>query len=232
MVAEPTFPDRRQRRRQETIEEALDVAVDVMAEQGVAGLSVGEVARRMGIRPPSLYVYFASKNALYDALFARGWRLVGAAMAPVYDRLDAGDDLAAMLREASIAFARWAVEHPAYSQLMFWRPVPGYTPSAEAYADAIDVVERSAAALAALQRRGLLRADADTDAIFRDWTVLISGVVSQQLANEPGASFDEGRFTSSLPRLVDMFRTHYAAPTTQAAPTRRTPRRGRDEHQS
>jgi len=44
--------------------------------QGVAGLSVGEIARRMGIRPPSVYVYFPSKHALYDALFARGAQLL------------------------------------------------------------------------------------------------------------------------------------------------------------
>ncbi len=67
--------DRRHRRRQETIEEILDIAVQIMAEQGVAGLSVGEIARRMGIRPPSVYVYFPSKHALYDALFARGAQL-------------------------------------------------------------------------------------------------------------------------------------------------------------
>jgi AcrR family transcriptional regulator len=70
MIAEPVARlDRRHRRRQETVEQVLDVAVAVMAEQGVAGLSLGEVARRMGIRPPSLYVYFDSKNALYDAIF-------------------------------------------------------------------------------------------------------------------------------------------------------------------
>ena len=76
MSAEPVVPDRRQRRRQETKEEVLDHAAEIMAEQGVAGLSVGEVARRMGIRPPSLYGYFPSKNALYDALFERGARMV------------------------------------------------------------------------------------------------------------------------------------------------------------
>src|SRR5438309_11667546 len=68
--------DRRQRRRQETIEEVLDIAVEIMTEQGVAGLSIGEVARRMGIRPPSLYVYFPSKEALYDAVFLRGARAI------------------------------------------------------------------------------------------------------------------------------------------------------------
>ena len=44
--------DRRERRRRETIEEILDVAVEVMAADGVAGLSLAEVARRMGVRPP------------------------------------------------------------------------------------------------------------------------------------------------------------------------------------
>jgi len=72
--------DRRRRRRLETIEEVLDVAVEIMTEQGVAGLSIGEVARRMGIRPPSLYVYFASKEAMYDAVFLRGSRAILAHM--------------------------------------------------------------------------------------------------------------------------------------------------------
>ena len=72
----PARIDRRQRRRLETIEEIVDVAVEVMTEHGVGGLSLGEVARRMGMRTPSLYVYFDSKNAVYDAAFARGWRSV------------------------------------------------------------------------------------------------------------------------------------------------------------
>ena len=64
--------DRRQVRRRQTIDEVLDHAVAIMGEEGVAGLSLGEIARRMGIKTPSLYVYFPSKNALYDALFERG----------------------------------------------------------------------------------------------------------------------------------------------------------------
>ena len=66
--------DRRLRRHNETIQEILDVAIEVMAEEGVAALSLAEVARRMGMRPPSLYQYFPSKLAVYDALFERGMR--------------------------------------------------------------------------------------------------------------------------------------------------------------
>src|SRR5262249_48217199 len=64
--------DRRSRRREQTIDEILAVAVEVMAREGAAGLSLPEVARRMGIQPPSLYKYFPSKLALYDELFRRG----------------------------------------------------------------------------------------------------------------------------------------------------------------
>src|SRR3954470_19318775 len=81
--------DRRQRRRLETIEEIVDVAVEVMTEQGVGGLSLGEVARRMGMRTPSLYVYFESKNAVYDAVFARGWRSAYDAVATPHADSDA-----------------------------------------------------------------------------------------------------------------------------------------------
>src|SRR5258708_4445679 len=117
--------DRRHRRRQETIEEVLDVAAAIMAEQGVGGLSVGEIARRMGIRPPSLYVYFPSKHALYDALFARGARLVLATMEALQASLPAGATLEQQLQIAAATFVRWSVDHQAYSQLLFWRPVPG-----------------------------------------------------------------------------------------------------------
>ncbi|HSK35318.1 MAG TPA: helix-turn-helix domain-containing protein [Actinomycetota bacterium] len=56
--------DRRLQRHNQTIEEILDVAIEVMAEDGVAALSLAEVARRMGMRPPSLYQYFPSKLAV------------------------------------------------------------------------------------------------------------------------------------------------------------------------
>ena len=68
----PDTPDRRTRRRQETIDEIVDIAVDVMAEEGANGLSLSEVARRLGVKPPSLYKYFDSLDDLFDEIFRRG----------------------------------------------------------------------------------------------------------------------------------------------------------------
>jgi len=116
-MTSPVRSDRRHLRRRETIEQVLDTAVAVMAHQGVAGLTLGEVARRMGIRPPSLYMYFDGKLALYDALFERGWRELSATM---HDTYATTGDLVASLFDGSAAFVRWAVEHPAYAP----RPTP------------------------------------------------------------------------------------------------------------
>jgi AcrR family transcriptional regulator len=201
-------PDRRQRRRQETIEQVLDIAVEVMAEQGVAGLTLGEVARRMGIRPPSLYSYFDGKNALYDALFERGWRDLLATMRAVEAASD-GRDLVADLLASESAFVRWAVEHPAYAPLMFWRPVPGFVPSERAYSPATELERMARQFLVVLRSAGLLRRDADLDLVYRTQTALIAGVISQQLANAPGEPFETGTFTSTLPDVVAMWLAHH-----------------------
>jgi len=204
-------PDRRQRRREETIEQVLDVAVGVMAEQGVAGLTLGEVARRMGIRPPSLYVYFDGKGALYDALFERGWRALLEAMVEAEGALE-GIDVAADVLAYDVAFVRWAVEHPGYAPLMFWRPVPGFQPSAWAYRPAVELAERGRGLLAGLRRPGGLRADVDLDLAFSTSATLTSGVISQQLANGPGEPFESGTVTSTLPVLVAMWLSHFRDP--------------------
>lgn len=198
--------DRRYRRRQETIEQVLDVAVDVMTEYGVAGLSLGEVARRMEIRTPSLYQYFAGKHALYDALFQRGWSKL---LAALQEGLT-GDPLRD-LHATSEIFVRWSLEHPAYAPLMVWRPVPGFTPSEAAYAPAVETVQASRALLTRLQGAGVLPAEANLDLAFRTWTTLVNGVVTQQLANAPDESYESGSFSSTLPDLIAMWLAYHGA---------------------
>src|SRR5579859_5883318 len=119
----PRPPDRRARRRQETIAEILRLAAEVITEEGVNGLSLAEVARRLGVQPPSLYKYFPSLMAVYDELFRRGQiehlATMRAAMVGVEPGLPA---LAAALDAAG----RWALANRPVAQLMFWRPVPSF----------------------------------------------------------------------------------------------------------
>lgn len=201
--------DRRAQRRQQTVEEIIEIATAIMADQGAGGLSLGEVARRMGIRTPSLYGYFDSKNALYDALFERGWTMLNTAIAPYVRELDTTPHLVKHVLESIGTFVRWAIEHPAYAQLMFWRPVPGFQPSAAAYAPALETSESVRRMVEVLRDRGVLPTSVDVDEAAITCTVLVSGVISQQLANAPQESYDEGTFTRVLPHLVAMYLTGY-----------------------
>jgi TetR/AcrR family transcriptional regulator len=65
-----TSPPRR--RGEATAERILDAAEGLFAERGFAGTTLRDVAARVGIRNPSLYNHFESKEALYEAVLARG----------------------------------------------------------------------------------------------------------------------------------------------------------------
>lgn len=203
------IPDRRARRRAETIAEILDIALEVMAEEGVAGLSLAAVARRLGVRPPSLYKYVASRHAVYDALFRRGQEGYLDAVRQAAASHEPG--LAAM--GASLeAGARWIMANQVTAQLLFWRPVPGYRPSPEAYAPALAVHEHFAALIRGAVARGELHPDAAGEDGLALAASLIAGLISQQLANEPGATYEEGHFTRLVPRLPAVFAAIYPPP--------------------
>lgn len=198
------------RRRGRVVEEALDHAVEIMGERGAGGLTVSEVARRMGMRAPSLYKYFPNLHGLYDALFARGYAANGRAIDTAIDGLDPGwDAVQAGLR----ATVRWCVENPALAQLLYWRPVPGFRPSAEAFAASVDQMELLREALAAAVSRRELGPGAAEEPAVRLLTVLISGLVSQQMANDPDGGFDTGLFAGLTDTALAMFAAHHPPPT-------------------
>jgi AcrR family transcriptional regulator len=199
--------DRRTRRRNQTVQEILDVALEVMAEEGVAGLSLSEVARRMGLRPPSLYQYFPSRMAIYDALFERAAQQA-VEIAERYRGMLAGDPAA--FSAGQHAMLAWLMANPLLAQLLYWRPVPGFEPSARAYAPAVRLAGLLREELQATVAAGQLAPGAATDEGVALYTVLMSGVISQQLSNEPSAPAGQGRFTRLLPAVLEMFFRYYA----------------------
>jgi AcrR family transcriptional regulator len=202
-------PDRRARRRRETIAEILAIAREVMTEEGVNGLSLAEVARRLGVQPPSLYKYFPSLMAIYDALFLQGQidnlaelRDGMAGAEPGLDALIAG-------LEAS---GRWALANRAVAELLFWRPVPSFHPSEEAFAPSVEMVELQRQALAAAVAAGQLGPEADGEDAVYLVSILITGVLSQAFANEPDLPWGEGRFTSTFSRLMRLLPAAFPLP--------------------
>lgn len=64
-------PRRKAEQRAETIEQILDVAEDLFSKHGLYGVTLKEVAQRVGVHHTLLNYYFNDKKALFDAVFAR-----------------------------------------------------------------------------------------------------------------------------------------------------------------
>jgi len=201
--------DHRQRRRAETIDEALDHAVEIMTEHGVGALTVSEMARRLGIRGPSLYKYFPSLHAVYDIAFARGMQAHQTAVWTVIESLPRGVE---RIRAATRATVAWTVDNPALAQLLFWRPVPGFQPSPDTFQASVSDMDELRAEFAEAVRLGQLDASADSAEAVRLLTVVMSGLISQQMANEPSVPYERGMFTRLTDEAIEMFLAHYQRP--------------------
>jgi AcrR family transcriptional regulator len=186
---EPEPRDRRSLRHESTKREIVESAWRLSDERGVTGWGLRDVAGSVGMRAPSLYVYFESKSALYDAMFADGCRAM-------LDRIEATEvdpDPVTMLHRAARVFFDFAVEQPARYALLYLRPVPGFEPSPESYRLAVGALQALVDVLASAGVR-----DASDIDLF---TALMTGLASQQVSNDP-----QGRRWSQLvDRSVDMF---------------------------
>jgi hypothetical protein len=122
---------------------------------------------------------------------------------------DSTPGLSALLA-AIEAIGRLAMANPVVAQLLSWRPVPDFTPSAEAFQPSVEMVEIVRSTLRDAVAAGQLDPSADSDEGVALVSILVSGALTQQLANEPGASYEGGRFSSLLPRAFAMFVQHFA----------------------
>jgi AcrR family transcriptional regulator len=177
--------DRKAERREAIRQEILAAAWASARENGLAGLTLRDIADRVGMQPPSLYSHFASKNAIYDAMFAEawdGWWVKSTALAAT-----APENPRARLIAGALAYFDHAVADLARHQLMDVRTLPDFEPSPEAYQSALRAYQ-------VMQAQLPITAPEDLDV----YTALISGLVSQQLANDPGGE----RWRRLLPRVI------------------------------
>lgn len=109
---------RRERLRRQTVDEIVERALELVDAGGAHGLSLASVGKAMGMSPPALYHYFASREALLDALVIAGYTDLGAAVeAAAHEAADrpAPDRVAAVAH----AWRRWALGHPRRYSMLF-----------------------------------------------------------------------------------------------------------------
>jgi AcrR family transcriptional regulator len=191
----------------------LDTAREIMRVDGVGALSLNELARRLGMKTPSLYTYFPSKHALYDELFRLGMQ----AYRQRSTELFTAHHLSEGLLEAVITdYMRFADENPDLYALLFERPVPGFVPSAESMSEAAGLLEDSERRMQEALDAGLICSGLSAAATRDLFITVMHGLTSLKRANEPDAPFGSGRFGSLVPAAISLIKTAWMAP---AAPT-------------
>ena len=175
-------------RRETKIASIVDAAWGLARRDGIQVLSLHALAKEVGMRQPSLYAYFDSKNALYDAMFTDGNRELLTRLESLELPADPRVALKVLLR----AFAGFALADPARHSLLFRRVIPGFEPSPESYALAVDALSH---VLAVMNDAGVTDSG-DVDCMI----AMVAGLIEAQLSNEPGGD----RWLRHLDRMVDL----------------------------
>jgi AcrR family transcriptional regulator len=188
-TTEAKLVDRRGRRREAKRATILAEAWKLARRDGLAAISLRDLADRVDLRQPSLYAYFESKLDLYDAMFADGNRQLLELVA----QHPPGDEPRQALAELVRVLVQFSTEDVVRHQLLFQRTIPGFEPSPASYELAIEFYEigRERLAAAGVSDQG------DVDL----FTALVSGLAHQQVANDPGGD----RWVRQAGRAVEMF---------------------------
>ena len=185
----------REVRRDAARAKLLATAWEMVREEGLGALTLRQLAKRAGITTPTVYAYFDSKNAIFDAMFGEAAEAFALSRTDLPDGGSAFDNLVEDVR----GWVEFCTSDPARYQLLFQRPIPGFEPSAESYAPAVRALDLTREYLA---RNGV------TDPRHVDlWTAVTTGLVDQQISNDPGGD----RWTRLIEDVVRMLLAHSAA---------------------
>lgn len=212
----PTPPtDRRQERRAAKLAAIVAEAWKLARRDGLAAISLRDLGDQVDLRQPSLYAYFDSKLALYDAMFADGNRQLIEAVTTLSEREDPSEALVELVEEITRFSAADTVRH----QLLFQRTIPGFEPSPGSYELAREFY--------AFTQQRLAAAGVSDPGDVDIFTALVSGLGHQQVANDPGGD----RWVRQSRRAVEMYLAEVArsatgstrAKSTRAKSTRAKP---------
>jgi AcrR family transcriptional regulator len=195
----PHLSTHRQHKRDAMVARILDTAREIMRAEGVAALSMQELARRLDMRAPSLYHYFSSKMDIYDALFRFGFLLFGKYITETVDDEQTWQE---ELSRTIETYMQFALENPDLYQLCFERPVPGFVPSDESMQISSGLLQQGYERVATLLP--LMDTELTEQQVVDLMIAIMHGITALHLANEPHLPVGQGRFGSLIPVVMSV----------------------------
>ncbi len=197
-----TISERRQRNHEETRRDVLIIARQVMQEKGVAALSFNGIARQLGIKPPSLYTYYKSKDAIYDALFKMGFEIFSEQMSTAMSA-ETGN-LTALAEGITKTYMQFGLENPDLFQLMFQKPIPGFVPSDESMTVSLRSLNSAYQQTKAIFAKHNVHPEQPLEEVVDMTIAIVHGLTALQLANNPDKPVGEGRFGKLIDQAVSL----------------------------
>jgi len=97
-------------------ERVLRASVSLIEEEGLANLSMREVARRAGVSHQAPYHYFPDRESILAAVAERGFDLLNERLTRARSEADSTTDA---VERAAIAYVTFACDYPAHFRIMF-----------------------------------------------------------------------------------------------------------------
>jgi AcrR family transcriptional regulator len=173
---------RTKQRTPELRERLLAVAVDLLAEEGAAGLTARSLAARAETSAPALYELFGGKSGVVRALYFEGFRLLSNDLWGLAETSDPVADLWTL----AAAYRRFVRVNRELAEVMFSRPFTDFSPGPEELAATSSVRLLIVGRVRRCIEAGRLRGD-ETD-VAHVLVALIQGMAFAEASDRLGTS--------------------------------------------
>lgn len=168
-------------------EEIIEAAGELLVENGDdTAMSIRAVANRVGVTPPSIYLHFADKEALLDAVCARYFERLDDEMAAASEGVDGAFRRAL---NQGMAYVRFAVATPVLYRVAFGKPTSAGHPSKVDEVLAASAYSRFAGTVTELADEGVFDHAEIADIVLEFWAAA-HGIASLMLA-KPGLAWGD-----------------------------------------
>lgn len=107
----------------ETKEKVLDIAAEIIMEDGYQSLSMRKIGARIGMTAANLYNYYSNKDELNIAIRTRAGKILYGVLLTAYEK---GGSVSERIRLMSKAYIEFGLYKANYYSIMFDMPTPKY----------------------------------------------------------------------------------------------------------